>query len=978
MYNDIYQRARTDDVFFDTVNTHCATIARYGNMRDSTSVARTQAAFAEVYKLCDYNSGYLVPWFFPNYPKDKPLSLTARPFAFSMLAFITHGYLAIEAARQVSKCRFKGAKETMFRPDGRPVSIEEIQEGDWVLTLNSRGEQTPACVKAKHEVGVLSTRKLALANGVRLHLSDEHMLRTLNGWKKVKDLRPGDYVAEARAAGFFAGTPAPSPLLFEISAMSRYLKMSGGKQACRKLTCADAPGWVRRRLGKFFIGAPEISAEIQPTVCRLLNSTRLPSWVFSLSAEDTSKYLGLLWAGDNGGLNIPEAVDFKSKSRLRDVRAIFMKMGVETHVDNTTLRVPRGAATNALRRIVIGALKDAPALPHGSSGSDDFLPGPELVTHLLAKGVLKSGHHAKALAKCTTRSDLMRLNFPEAEAALNAAIREHAESAAAYVRVRSNKRSLELPCWDVEIDTHNSYLLDQVVSHNSTTLVARQLINQYMFPNWKSLYIAPHSQHAETYAKKMAEMQKSFRYFRRDSSLRQNLYFSETHRGSTIDIDNVMMTASHIHGRTADEVLFDEYQFFNADFENEILEVQSSRDMKVRIYAGTAFTVDSPLHERYADSTAAAWHVRSPGGYINFGDKDQVLKTLSPDGLRCPKTRFKLDVTDGLWVEANPSRIEDRKYGFHIPKLIIPSFVDDIIQYAEIYSKFVSGDINDFLKSTCGICVDTAGREITKQDLVNMCCDKTRKEMCNDARKGVYRYIISGADWGGSEYDPVNRIKVSFSFHTVLGFRNDGSADIIHQKRYSGQAYEEVAADMAKYHNALKGFAFGSDSGAGMGYNKELRKYIHPQRHLIMTLTGPGTAPVAPITGLPMSAMVGLNKTEAITAVYSAIKHRPSPRLRCYKYAESSDFLADFMNSFRVLTDNQHGKRYFKYIRPASKSDDGLMSCMFAYATGRLVMGEPLIADPAFAEALRRIFVAGDIFKHTYDTGSPGSMTVSG
>lgn len=512
----------------------------------------------------------------------------------------------------------------------------------------------------------------------------------------------------------------------------------------------------------------------------------------------------------------------------------------------------------------------------------------------------------------------------------------------------------------------------------STSLVVRQLINQHILPNWKSLYIAPHAKHAETYAKKMDEMRKVFRYHKRDSSLRQNLYYSETKHGSNIEIENVLTTAAHIHGRTADEVLFDEYQFFDAQHESEILQVQSSRDLKVRVYAGTAYTLDSPLHERLEDSTNSTMHIRGPRGWLDFGDKELLLKCISPDGLRCPDTRRKLDVRQGKWVMRNPERVNDRKYGFHIPKLIIPEYVDNIVQWADIYDKFKTEDTQEFLKSTCGFCVDNAGRELNKNDLINMCMSTTRAELVAKARNRKYLYVVSGADWGGSEYDPVNRIKVSYSFHVVIGVLNNGEGEIIHMKRYPGQDYEEVAFDMARYHNYLNGYAFVSDAGAGMGYNKELRKYINPKLHLIVTLLGGNTAPIASVKGLPLSAVVAANKTDALTSVYMSIKRRPTPRLRCYKYDESKDLISDYLNTFRVPTENQAGKQGFRYIRQASKPDDGLMATAFGWIGCRLVLGEPLIPDPAFAEEMRRVFVAGDVMRSRYHGTEGATSFVAG
>lgn len=496
----------------------------------------------------------------------------------------------------------------------------------------------------------------------------------------------------------------------------------------------------------------------------------------------------------------------------------------------------------------------------------------------------------------------------------------------------------------------------------STSFAVRQTVLQELLPKWKSIYIAPHNQHAATYAKKLEEVQRAYAFFKVDHSLRQNLYYREAKNGSTIEIVHAMLSAAHIHGRTADEILFDEYQFFNSDLENEILELQASRELKVRIYAGTAWIEESPLHERYLESSADTWMVRGPSGWINFGDKDEVVKCIRPDGLRDPKTGIKLDVLNGRFETHNQAGADSRKYGFHIPKLIIPDFSENAIQWAELYAKFLA-DPADFMKASCGFCMASKSRELNKNDLQRICnpmtsrADMFRKVLTTEE----FPFIVSGADWGGSEHDPINRIKASYSAHVVWGFRKDGTASIIHMKRYPGMEFDEVAHDMAKYHNGLRGFAFGSDAGVGMAYNASLRKYVNnPRTHLVMQFTGPLTAAVSSIEGRDIAHLVGLNKTEAITALFQAIK-APIPQVSCYNYDEAKDHLQDFLNCHRAPDENLHGKTYLRYVKQMSKTDDMLMAAAFGYAVGRLVLGQKMVMDPALSDRFRNMFNAAGL-----------------
>lgn len=58
----------------------------------------------QLLRLCDYNASLLVPYFFPKFPDDAPMTLWERPHAISMMSFIPNGTLTVQASRQIGKC----------------------------------------------------------------------------------------------------------------------------------------------------------------------------------------------------------------------------------------------------------------------------------------------------------------------------------------------------------------------------------------------------------------------------------------------------------------------------------------------------------------------------------------------------------------------------------------------------------------------------------------------------------------------------------------------------------------------------------------------------------------------------------------------------------------------------------------------------------------------------------------------------------
>lgn len=68
------------------------------------SVADLTDAQAAIIPACGFNFGMLIPYYFPRYPLDEPLSLLTRPFMFAMTCLAPDSTMTLRAGRQVGKC----------------------------------------------------------------------------------------------------------------------------------------------------------------------------------------------------------------------------------------------------------------------------------------------------------------------------------------------------------------------------------------------------------------------------------------------------------------------------------------------------------------------------------------------------------------------------------------------------------------------------------------------------------------------------------------------------------------------------------------------------------------------------------------------------------------------------------------------------------------------------------------------------------
>jgi hypothetical protein len=529
------------------------------------------------------------------------------------------------------------------------------------------------------------------------------------------------------------------------------------------------------------------------------------------------------------------------------------------------------------------------------------------------------------------------------------------------------------PMYDFQVEGE-VYYTSGVASHNSTAFCARQLINSNILPKYRSLYIVPHSDQRDTYANRLAEMSKAFRFPETSKHHRQNLFLREFSNGSVVELIRVLTSADPSRGKTSQELLWDEVQNMDPGLEPEVQQTQKSAELPVTIYAGTSTTIDSMLEGKYMDSSKGTWHVRSPNetDWLNLGDRETVLSMIRPEGLTCPITGRLVDVTDGEFVHEDLYLAEAGLTGLHIPQIIIPEYCNGILKWDEIYQSFIDYSEAKFLQEIIGIPSEEADREISQADLERLCVLKlSDAQIASRIAQGAYKFVVSGCDWGGSDYNPALKTKLSYTVHSVLGVRHDAVMEGLHFKRYSSMDYQSVANDIVENHVRLGGFAIASDFGAGAAYNMLLRSNgkINPARHVIFGYVGPNSAPVATPSGPHMFNQLSLNRTEAISNLYQTIK-APQPRLLFNEWARTGQYLTDFLNLYRVLSDSpQSGATTFTYRRHGSKADDTLHSVNFAYTLARILLGEKLIDDPALNKAIQAQFAGASASVRTRPVG---------
>lgn len=491
----------------------------------------------------------------------------------------------------------------------------------------------------------------------------------------------------------------------------------------------------------------------------------------------------------------------------------------------------------------------------------------------------------------------------------------------------------------------------------STTLIARQLIKSLIFSRHKSMYVCPHSEHKKTYANRFREMEMDCPYVKTQKSsglnLRNNLFFKEYANQAQTVIVNAWTDTSQARSKTTDELMYDEYQLFDMDLEGDIEQCQSVSKTPMTLYAGTSTTVDSPLEYRYQEGSQAHWVVKSPNGkdWLDFGDEELMFKMIKPEGLRCPYTGRPFDVTEGHYEHQFPSRLEYGHVSVHVPQLIIPDKVADLLEWNKIYKAFTEYDRHKFQEEILGIPSEEGSREISAKDLEAIAVLGTSEELFeNRVKTGYYPIIVSGCDWGGSDHIKEKKDRLSYTVHAILGVGPNGVIDVLYIKQYQGMDFFGIATKIVAAHKKYGAMAMAGDSGMGQAYNVLMEKGLGDCPHYAMTYSGNlADLMKSPKTGVPNQII--LNRTDSISQLYMDIKS--GDKIRCYKWEESQPRLMEFLNLNRVVFEGPNGSSKFHYSRKPTQVDDTLHAVNFGYILAKVLSGRNIIDDYALQERVK-------------------------
>src|SRR6267378_2200590 len=105
MQLDLKSQVRTDGTFQSELFKLQQRLEQFEELalRDSGYVQKFQEALYDLLQFCEFNSSFLAPYFWPAYPKNKPLVFSDSPFANHLFDIQVGGSTVIRGSRQIAK-----------------------------------------------------------------------------------------------------------------------------------------------------------------------------------------------------------------------------------------------------------------------------------------------------------------------------------------------------------------------------------------------------------------------------------------------------------------------------------------------------------------------------------------------------------------------------------------------------------------------------------------------------------------------------------------------------------------------------------------------------------------------------------------------------------------------------------------------------------------------------------------------------------
>jgi hypothetical protein len=402
-----------------------------------------------------------------------------------------------------------------------------------------------------------------------------------------------------------------------------------------------------------------------------------------------------------------------------------------------------------------------------------------------------------------------------------------------------------------------------------------------------------------------------------------------------------LMDADRVRGVSADRVCIDEVQDMDPDHVPIIQETMSYSRWGTSYYTGTPKTFDNLIFGLYKRSSQAEWfipchscrHWNIPALEHDLdamiGPANTHISEKYP-GTVCAKCQKPISPRHGRWVHRYP----DRRWqfaGYHVPQIILPLHFSDPEKWSTLLLKREGyGNMTQaqFYNEVMGESIDTGQKLVSETELKAACLLdwENKKEPDPKCYENLhhYRQRILAIDWGGG-----GEAGISFTVIAVMGFRPDGSIDVLWAKRLLiGGDHLAEAKECMKWSKHFK-CDFVAHDYTGAGTVREtvmVQAGFNLDRVFAMRLVRSASQDLivykAP-TPINHRAHYSLDKTRSLLYTCQSIKLK---QVRFFKYdwasQDSPGLISDFLALVENKTESRLGGDIYTITRNTLLTDD--------------------------------------------------------
>jgi intein/homing endonuclease len=704
----------------------------------------------------------------------------------------------------------------------------------------------------------------------------------------------------------------------------------------------------------------------------------VPNWVFRLDRRQTALFINRLWSTD-GTVKKPRPSQYQisycttSKPLAKHLRALLWKFGIQCSVKTreafarlgdgrrvagAVSHIVRVETRDGVRRFLseIGALGKSESVerPVGMSNNNrDTYPAkagecieaisktagydgnkgvPHDGTSLLAAGLRRKPGYPLTREKLRRYIDHFR-SLDRYDQSLVEKLACHLDSDIAWDEITSIEKIGDRECVDFEVESHHNFIVDGIVTHNSTYLAADALISCEALAPYTVLTLTPSQDQTSKFSyDRLGPTIKdspALRAMMSADSL-NNVFEKSFSNGSKIYLSYAKDNADRARGITADQIDYDEVQDMSLGPVEAVTRPSmfTSRYKRVR-YGGTPKSMSNGIEQRvWRQSDRREWMVRCRSHGPKPYHQRLTMKNVGLAGPICDKCGRALNTLDGIWVATSSVTAEGRVphiHGYHVPQIIFPTTDFEVspgkfgfLDWDQFKRDVETGDPAVVDNEIFGESADSEERPV-KRDELQAICDESRDmpESWQEWMNG--EYLFAGVDWGTGLQSATVLVIGQFDPKTQDVFR------LVYAKRYWGRDADPKSCipDILRKMSDFRVFRCHADFGSGLGLNSQIEQ-ARGEEFLTTNYWSGSIGGKRVVYDQDLRRYV-LNRSVHLTRFFQAVKSR-SIRT-AFRWKDFEIFAQDVLHVFRE--ERKNGDPY--YDHKSNEPDDSMHAMIYAW-----------------------------------------------